>query len=281
VGIGNEDKQTDDFRSRFKMIYDVVKLKHPEIVIIGTVGPAPSGDDYDKGWKLANELAIPVVDEHFYEAPEWFLHNNARYDSYSKSKSQVYIGEYASRGNALLNAIAEAAFMTAIERNGDVVRMASYAPLLANTSHTSWNPNLVYFNNKTLAPTVNYYVQQLFSANQGDIYYDNVVSFAGSKNLKDSTLAASCVKDNKTGDVIFKIVNAGPAAAQANIHMAKFNITTAQASLQVLTGNPKDKNTIAEPGKITPVTSNIATGALSNYNAPPYSLSVIRVKTKG
>jgi alpha-L-arabinofuranosidase len=281
VGIGNEDKQTDDFRSRFKMIYDVVKLKHPEIIIIGTVGPAPSGDDYDKGWKLANELAIPVVDEHFYETPEWFLHNNRRYDSYSKSKSQVYIGEYASKGNALLNAIAEATFMTAIERNGDVVRMASYAPLLANTSHTSWNPNLVYFNNKTVAPTINYYVQQLFSANQGDVYYDNVISFAGGKAPKDSTLAASCVKDSKTGDVIFKIVNAGPAAAQANINMAKFNVAATQASLQVLTGNPKDKNTITEPGKITPVTSNMATGALSGYSAPPYSLSVIRIKTKG
>lgn len=279
VGIGNEDKQTDGFRERFKMIYDVVKAKHPEITIIGTVGPSPSGEDYELGWKLADQLAVPVVDEHFYEKPEWFLKNNMRYDNYRKSKSQVYIGEYASWGNTLLNALSEAAFMTAIERNGDVVRMASYAPLLANLNHTSWNPNLIYFNNKTLAPTVNYYVQQLFSTNQGDSYIANVVSFPGNA-LNDSTLTASCVKDSKTGDIILKIVNAGAQAASAKADLSGFAALNDNASLKVLTGDPKDKNTITDADKIMPVASQVKTGNLTSYNVPAYSLSVIRIKSK-
>jgi len=279
IGIGNEDKQTDTFRERFKMIYNVVKTKHPEITIIGTVGPSPSGEDYDLGWKLADQLAVPVVDEHFYEKPEWFLSNNARYDTYRKSKSQVYIGEYASRGNTLINALSEAAFMTSIERNGDIVRMASYAPLLANQSHTSWNPNLIYFNNKTLAPTVNYYVQQLFSTNQGDSYISNVISFAGD-NPKDSTLAASCVKDSKTGDIIFKIVNAGAQPTIARADLSGFTSLNSNATLKVLKGNPKDKNTVNDAGKIVPAISQISTAGLTSYSAPAYSLSVIRIKSK-
>ncbi|MBW4889986.1 carbohydrate binding domain-containing protein [Mucilaginibacter sp. HMF5004] len=279
VGIGNEDKQTADFRERFKMIYDVVKAKHPEITVIGTVGPSPSGEDYDLGWKFANQLAVPVVDEHFYEKPDWFLTNNARYDNYNRANSKVYIGEYASKGNALINAIAEAAFMTSIERNGDVVKMASYAPLLANTKHTSWNPNLIYFDNKGISPTVNYYVQQLFSANQGNLFYPDVVSFDG-KTGKDLVLAASCVKDSKTGDIILKIVNAGPGAAVAKANLSAFKGLGNDASLQVLSGTPDQKNSMAEPGKVLPVASVIKTGALAAYTVPAYSLSVIRIKSK-
>ncbi|OKS84540.1 Alpha-N-arabinofuranosidase 1 [Mucilaginibacter polytrichastri] len=275
VGIGNEDKQTDDFRLRFKMIYDVVKAKHPEITVVGTVGPSPSGDDYDQGWKFANLLNIPIVDEHFYERPEWFLSNNARYDTYNRKKSEVYIGEYASQGNDLINALTEAAFMTSIERNGDVVRMASYAPLLANSKHTSWNPNLIYFNNSKWVPTVNYYVQQLFSVNQGDSYIRNVVTFNG---ITDSTLAASCVKDSRTGDIIIKIVNAGTTATSSKIDLKALNIQSKKAKLNILKGNPNDKNTLNEPLKLVPIVSDFDTKTLNNYTVPAYSLSVIRIK---
>jgi len=281
IGIGNEDAQTDQFRDRFKMIYDAVRAKHPEITIIGTVGPAPSGKDYDLGWKFADNLSVPVVDEHFYEKPEWFLDNNNRYDTYRRQNSQVYIGEYASWGNALINALSEAAFMTSLERNGDIVRMASYAPLLANLNHTSWNPNLIYFNNRTMVPTVNYYVQQLFSTNQGDIYFPNKVNFISEKAGKDSTLAASCVKDNKTGDIILKIVNVGSRPASAKISLEDLNIREGDASLKILKGDPADKNTFSQPENIIPVSSSVSFAALENYTAPAYSLSIIRVSTRG
>ena len=116
IGVGNEDAQTDVFRERFKMIHDAVKAKHPEITVIGTVGPFHSGSDYDEGWKFANEQRLEMVDEHYYEKPEWFLNNLKRYDTYDRAKSKVYVGEYAAhdagRANTWRSALAEAAYLT-------------------------------------------------------------------------------------------------------------------------------------------------------------------------
>ncbi len=169
LGVGNEEQITPVFRERFRMIYEAVKARYPDITVIGTVGPFHSGTDFEEGWKFANELHLEMVDEHYYDSPAWFLGNLNRYDSYDRSKSKVYIGEYASRDRTLFNALAEAAYMTSLERNGDLVRLASYAPLLGKERHTQWNPNLIYFNNTAVHPTPSYYVQQLFSHNQGDV----------------------------------------------------------------------------------------------------------------
>lgn len=276
IGIGNEDKQTEVFTERFKMIYDVVRAKHPEITLIGTVGPFYKGEDYDLGWKFANRLSVPVVDEHYYESPGWFLSNNQRYDRYDRSKSKVYVGEYASRGNSLYNALCEAAYMTSLERNGDIVTMASYAPLLANENHTSWNPDLIYFTNTKVVPTVNYYVQQLFSSNEGDRYYFNVVSFE--KN--DSTVAASCVRDSKTGDVILKIVNTGSEERNAGINLSMFGSFQKTSNITLLTGDKDAKNMFETQQKILPQTNTFLVKKKFDYDAPAYSLTVIRIKTK-
>lgn len=281
IGIGNEDKITPEFETRFKQIYDVVKVKHPEITIIGTVGPSPQGEDYDLGWKIARELKVPMVDEHYYEKPEWFIANQKRYDSYNRADSKVYLGEYASRGNSLFNAIAEAAYMTSLERNGDIVWLTSYAPLLAKAEHTQWNPDMIYFNNTTLYRTPNYYVQQLFSTNQGNLYFDNVVSFYNELKqpvVKDSTLASSCVKDSKTGVVIVKIVNTTGNVYQAKIDLLKFKGISTDAVRQILKGNPSDKNTFEEPKKIHPEVCNIRVKNTDYIELPPYSLIVLRFK---
>ncbi|WDF57416.1 alpha-L-arabinofuranosidase C-terminal domain-containing protein [Mucilaginibacter sp. KACC 22063] len=278
IGIGNEDKQTDNFRDRFKEIYEVLRAKHPEITIVGTVGPSPAGEDYELGWKFADKLNIPVVDEHFYEKPEWFLKNNKRYDGYRRPNSKVYIGEYASWGNNLINALSEAAFMTSLERNGDVVKMASYAPLLANVSHISWNPDLIYFNNKTLLKTANYYVQQLFSTNQGDLYIPDVVAFKQEGAATDSTLAASCVKDSHTGDIILKIVNAGSKQATATLNLKGLHIQKGTARVQLLTGLPTDKNSMEEPNTVHVIEKDLPKKLSNFYTAAPYSVSVIRFK---
>ncbi|HEY4414939.1 MAG TPA: alpha-L-arabinofuranosidase C-terminal domain-containing protein [Verrucomicrobiae bacterium] len=176
LGIGNEDAQTPTFGIRFKMIYEAVKAKYPDITIVGTVGPSPSGNDFNEGWKFAGDLGVPVVDEHYYQNPDWFLSNLLRYDAYDRNGPKVYVGEYASWGNSLFNALAEAVYMTSLERNGDVVRMASYAPLLGKENHMQWHPNLIYFNNTTVCPSVNYYVQQLFSMNESDVYLPTTIS---------------------------------------------------------------------------------------------------------
>ncbi len=280
IGIGNEDKQTDTFRSRFKMIYEAVRAKHPEITIVGTVGPSPSGEDYDLGWNFADRLSVPIVDEHFYETPRWFLDNNHRYDNYSRSRSGIYIGEYASQGNKLINALSEAAFMTSLERNGDIVKMASYAPLLANVNHTSWNPNLIYFNNDTLVRTANYYVQQLFSVNEGDTYIPDIISFERDKLSKDSTLASSCVRDSKTGDIILKIVNAGPQSAIAKINLSALKVTGNLIVSKTLTGNPNDQNSLDHPKAVIPIDTRIKITDLDSFTAPAYSLTVIRFAAK-
>ena len=179
LGVGNEDHITPVFRERFELIYNAVKAKHPEIVVIGTVGPSSSGPDYDKGWQIANELRLPMVDEHYYQPPAWFLTNLGFYDKYDRGRSQVYLGEYAAhdsgRKATLRSALAEAAYLTSLERNADVVRFASYAPLLGKIGRTQWNPNLIYFTNTRVAPTINYQVQRLFGNNAGDQYVHTTV----------------------------------------------------------------------------------------------------------
>jgi len=161
LGVGNEDEITDAFAARFARLLEAVRAAAPEIAVIGTAGPFPAGSDYDRGWELARELAVDVVDEHSYKAPKWYFEHLDRFDAYDRSGPQVYVGEYGSRGNTMLCALAEAAYMMGMERNGDVVRLASYAPLLARIDHTQWTPDLVYFDDTEVMLTLNYHVQYL------------------------------------------------------------------------------------------------------------------------
>jgi alpha-L-arabinofuranosidase len=192
LGVGNEDNITPVFRERFEMIYKTLKEKHPEITVIGTVGPNPDDEHYEKGWKIANELRLPMVDEHCYKSPQWFWENLQRFDAYDRAKTKVYLGEWASfddnRRSTLRSAMAEAAYLTSLERNADVVRFASYAPLLANLNHTHWSPNLIYFNHTNVFPTINYHVQQLFSLNNGDTYLPTRISTPRNAAAKHSLI---------------------------------------------------------------------------------------------
>ena len=175
LGVGNEDHITPGFKERFTMLQKAIKARHPEITLIGTVGPAAAGPDFDNGWMFARQSRLDMVDEHYYMQPEWFLDNLQRYDSYDRSGPKVYLGEYASRGNTLFNALSEAAYMTSLERNGDVVWLSSYAPLLAKTGHTQWHPDLIYFDNNSIMLTANYHVQRLYGINAGDTWLPNTV----------------------------------------------------------------------------------------------------------
>jgi alpha-L-arabinofuranosidase len=276
LGIGNEDKITPEFEERFKMIYKAVREKHPEITVIGTAGPFQSGDDFNRGWKLANDLKIPIVDEHYYVQPDWFISHQQRYDTYMRNASQVYLGEYASWDNKMLNAISEAAYMTSLERNGDVVRFASYAPLLAKKNFIQWKVDMLFFDNTRICPTPNYYVQKMFSRNQGDLYFDNIVT----REEKDTTLAASCVQDSKTGDIILKIVNVGKEAKTMSINLSGFKNIITDAEQTVLSGDADAENTFDNPQKILPVKSVVQASSMFNYVSPAMSLTVIRVSMK-
>jgi alpha-L-arabinofuranosidase len=276
VGIGNEDKITPEFTERFTMIFHAVKEKHPEIKIIGTSGPFSDGEDFEKGWELSNKLQVDVVDEHYYKGPDWFLGNHFRYDKYNRKGPKVYLGEYASWGNKLFNAIAEAAYMTSFERNGDVFVMASYAPLLAKKGFTQWTTDLIFFDNINIVPTPNFYVQEMFMTNQGDFYFGDIVK----TDKNDSLQAASCVVDIHTGDVILRLVNVGSETKSMNVDLSRFRNIGTSAVQTILTGAPTDENTFENPDRVKPVKSEITIRKKFDYLAPPMSLTVIRIKSK-
>ncbi|MBK6978395.1 MAG: hypothetical protein IPH28_15915 [Cytophagaceae bacterium] len=276
VGIGNEDKTSPEFEVRYKMIAEAVKKRHPEITIIGTVGPDSHGEDFEEGWKIANRNNVSIVDEHYYKEPEWFMANLHRYDSYDRTKSKVYLGEYASWGNKVKNAIAEAAFMIGLERNGDVVSLASYAPLFAKKNHTQWRTDMIFFDNSGYFLTPNYHVQKLFSTNMGDTYYENIVSF----DTKDSTLTASCVKNNKSGELILKLVNYSQSDKSMNVNLSKFKNLILEADQTILKGGDNDENSFENPEKIKPTNTTIKTTKVFDYQVPEMSLSILKFKFK-
>lgn len=274
IGIGNEDLISDVFAERYSMICKAVKSKYPDIKIIGTVGPFFEGSDYETGWKLADELNLDMVDEHYYQTPGWYIYNQDFYDRYDRSKSKVYLGEYAAhlprRPNNLETALAEALYLTSVERNGDVVAMSSYAPLLAKEKHTQWNPDLIYFNNKEVKPTVGYHVQKLYGNNSGNEYISSSIKLSDNNEKVTNRIARSFVRDSITGDIIIKLVNMLPVEVASKIELQNLVSDNTTATATIMTGNPADRN-------ILPQTSDIKIDETFDYKMPAYSFSVIRI----
>ena len=278
IGIGNEDLITEVFEERFTMIYKAVREKYPEVTVIGTVGPFYEGTDYDEGWKLATRLDVPMVDEHYYVAPGWFIHNQDYYDRYDRSKSKVYLGEYAAhlpgRPSNLETALAEALYLTAVERNADVVAMTSYAPLLAKEGYTQWRPDLIYFNNVEVKPTVGYYTQQMYGQNAGNEYFASTITLDNGLDAVKKRVGVSVVKDPMTGDYIVKLVNMLPVEVSSKIELEGVTLVNPTAQKIVLAGNPKDED-------VTPITEDFEVQEHGfDYTLPSYSFTVIRIGQK-
>ena len=277
IGIGNEDLITDIFKERFEMIYNAVREKHPEITVIGTVGPFSEGSDYREGWKFATELNLPLVDEHYYQPPGWYLNNQDFYDRYDRNKSKVYLGEYAThipgRRLNMETALCDALHLINVERNADVVTMTSYAPLLARHGNTQWNPDLIYFNNTEVFPTTDYFVQQMFGKNAGDKYIASRISLSDNRKEVNKRLASSLVHDSQTGDFILKLTNLLPVAVDAKINLADLPVAGSEAVLTILQGEPTDENA-------RPSIKKLAVNPEFEYSLPAYSFSVIRMKIK-
>ncbi|MGV9940883.1 alpha-L-arabinofuranosidase C-terminal domain-containing protein [Streptomyces sp. NPDC003401] len=166
--VGNEENLPVEFMARFRQFRAAVAARYPDITVISNSGPDDAGTTFDTAWRLNRDENVAMVDEHYYNSPQWFLQNNDRYDSYDRGGPDVFLGEYASQGDAFRNGLAEAAFMTGLERNADVVKLASYAPLFANEDYVQWRPDLVWFNNHASWNSANYEVQKLFMTNVGD-----------------------------------------------------------------------------------------------------------------
>ena len=278
LGIGNEEKITKEFEERFKYMYKVIREKHPEIVIVGTAGPGShkGNPDFDNGWRIAEEIDLAILDEHYYEQKEYFLDNQHNYDNYPRDrKTKVYLGEYAAKDRKLQDALAEALYLLGIERNGDVVTMTSYAPLFAKKHHESWNPDLIYFDNTKVYPTCSYYVQQMFGTTDGHYYYGDVATVEGG----DKYQGTSCVLNTEKGELYIKYVNAAGEAKKVNIDMSRFKGINPKATLTSISGQPWQQNYFdGEP--IQPVTKDLKVSKTMTVTAEPYSCSVIRVKVK-
>lgn len=275
IGIGNEDLISDVFEERYRYLCEGIHQKYPDITIVGTVGPFFEGSDYEFGWRLAKDMKLPIVDEHYYNSPGWFINNQDFYDNYERNSTKVYLGEYASQGNNLENALAEAIFLTNVERNGDVVEMTSYAPLLAKEGRTNWNPDMIYFNNKDIHPTVNYEVQKLFGNNSGSLYLDNSLSATAEGRALQADarqrLGSSVVKDEKTGDIIVKLCNLLPVEAKTEVSLGSLKGYSGKAVQTVLQGNPFERDQ-------RPTTESITVGENFTYTMPAYSFTVVRMK---
>ncbi|HEY0944105.1 MAG TPA: alpha-L-arabinofuranosidase C-terminal domain-containing protein [Opitutaceae bacterium] len=281
VGVGNEEGFNDRFIPRFDYIRAVLKEKHPEITVIGTAGAGPDGHTFDEHWKHARATGVEIVDEHFYKDVEWFLNNLDRYDGYERNTTKVYIGEYACntgsfQGNTFDTALCEAAFLTGLERNGDVVEMASYAPLLACdvTDQWVWKPDLIFFNNSEVKPSVNYQVQKLYGAHSGTEYWNTVVSAANQDPFVSQRIAASTVRDPQTGDIIIKLVNILPAPTTLDAVITNATHVASVATLQLLTaGSLADR-------EATLTESTVPAGTRFPVELPAYSFAVLRLKTQ-
>jgi alpha-L-arabinofuranosidase len=168
IGIGNEEVDIEFFE-RYRYFHNAIKEKYPEMKVISSSGPNSDGADYDRGWAESIKAKADLVDEHYYKAPDWFLVNYNRYDHFDRTGPKVFVGEYASRDNKFYNALIEAAYMTGLEKNADVVNLACYAPMLANADFVNWQPDLIWYNNHSVYGTPNYYVQKMFMNHQGDV----------------------------------------------------------------------------------------------------------------
>ena len=279
LGLGNEEKITPEFEERFKYIYDRVRAKYPNIVIVGTAGPGShkGNPDFDNGWRIAEETGVDVLDEHYYEPRDYFLNNQHNYDNYPRDrKTKVYLGEYAAKDKKLADALYEGLYLLGIERNGDVVTMTSYAPLFCKKQHESWNPDLIYFDNERVILTCSYYVQQMFGTTAGDYYYGDVATFEGG----DKFQGTSAVLNTEKGELYIKLINAAAEAKEATIDLSKFKGFPSKATMTTIGGSSLDVENNFDAQPVAPFDKEIKVSKKMKLSVAPYSANVIRLKVK-
>jgi alpha-L-arabinofuranosidase len=286
LGVGNEN-WGPQYVERLKIFTKAIKEKYPDIKIVNSSGTDPNGERFDYLNTTLRSMKADIIDEHYYRKPEWFLQNAKRYDNYDRNGSKVFAGEYAAQSDRIASpdnknnwhtALSEAAFMTGLERNADVVVMASYAPLFAHSEGWQWTPDLIWVDNLNVIGTPNYHVQKLFSVYKGTHAVPmllNNEAIAG----QDSLYASASI-DRNTNEIILKVVNASGKEQQSDINLQGARKLTGKATLTQLTSEELDKvNKVGNPPAIAPVEKQIALkGKKLNLSLPPYSFSVVRVK---
>jgi alpha-N-arabinofuranosidase len=278
IGVGNE-QWGSRYVDRYKIFAAALKTQHPEIKLVVAAGPAPAGEPFESMWSTWRQLHADLVDEHYYMKPEWFRSNTSRYDHYDRSGPKVFAGEYAAQTvgttssdnrNNWNGAISEAAFMTGLERNADVVQMASYAPLLANVDAWQWKPDAIWFDNLHSYGTPNYYVQRVFASNIGT----RIVPVT--PHAEDG-LYTSASLDERTHELIVKAINYSATAKPAEINLNGLH-SSSTAKVTTLSADLDAENSFDHPTAVAPQTSTeeVKSGKVS-VQLLPYSVTVYRI----
>mgnify|MGYP005868679945 FL=1 len=288
IGVGNE-QWGPEYVERLEPFIKAIRAKYPDIKIIGSSGPNSEGKEFDYLWPEMTRLKADLVDEHFYRPESWFLSQGARYDNYDRKGPKVFAGEYACHGrgkkyNHYNAALLEAAFMTGLERNADVVHMATYAPLFAHVEGWQWRPDMIWYDNNNSVRTASYYVQQLFSENKGT----NVVPLTmDKKNVTGAEgqngLFASAVYDKDRNEYIVKVANTSSEPQELNIKLAglkKKDVITGVTAQTLSTKDLDSENTLEEPNKIVPSMKKFAMEEKADWTTviEPNTFSVYHFK---
>lgn len=283
LAIGNEQWGAE-FPERLEVFSKAIRAKHPEILLVGSSGPLAEGDKFDYLWPEMKRLKVDLVDEHYYKAPDWFFSNAARYDNYDRKGPKVFAGEYAAhdygqgKANNFRAALAEACFMTGLERNADVVRLATYAPLFAHVDAWQWNPDLIWFDNLRSMRTPNWYVQQLYSLYKGtdvlSVTDAQKKAFTGQQGLY-----ASAVKDVNQQVLILKIAHS--ASERQVVEISLSGIKAAEREVKCIYMYSDDLNTtnsLDHPTRIAPQEKTLKMeGNTLLYEVAPQSFQVLLI----
>src|ERR1051325_1871146 len=288
IGVGNE-QWGPQYVERYEIFAKVLKQKYPNISLVTSAGPSPDGERFEFLWRKMRELKADLIDEHYYMAPQWFRDNSARYDNYPRTGPKVFAGEYAAQSVGIASAenrnnwecaLSEAAFITGLERNSDVVQMSSYAPLFGHVDAWQWTPNLICFDTLRSYGTPNYYVQKMFSVNKGTRRLPILID--GSAKNGQSELYATASLDEVTREVIVKIVNTGSAPKETRITLAGAQRVGQSGKAIVLQSEDlKAENSLDKPTRIVPVEKQLQLpGNEFSYSLVPRSFTVLRIPSR-
>lgn len=276
IGIGNE-QWGPLYPERLAEFIKQIRAKYPNIKICGSSGPSAEGQNFDYGWEQMRKLNVDLVDEHYYKSPEWFLQSAGRYDNYPRTGPKVFAGEYAAHAknqpNSWEAALAEACFMTGLERNADVVHQATYAPLFAHVDGWQWRPDLIWFDNLKSVRSANWYVQMLYGTHMGT----NVLKLTEDGNAVkgENGLYASSVYDKEKKQYIVKIGNSLDNSQSVSLTLKGAKKIASAKQTLLKANNLTDENTLAQPDKVKPVTSSVTLNGNSiNVTLPAKSFAV-------
>ena len=287
IGIGNEN-WGPQYLERLAVFQQAIKAKYPEIKIVGSSGTDPDGDRFNLLDTAMRRMKVDIIDEHYYRRPEWFLQNASRYDKYDRNGPKIFAGEYAAQSDKTVSvknennwqtALAEAAFLTGLERNAGVIHMASYAPLFAHIDGWQWRPDMIWVDNLRIHGTPNYYVQKLYSTNKGT----HTLSIAGNNGVPagQDSLYASAVLDQPNKEVIVKLVNASGTSKDEVVQLDGAKPSGKTGTTLVMKNELSTVNTLDNPAAVTPSTATLPVkGNKIFLTLPPYSLTVVKIPVK-